>query len=117
MFSLPPLNGRILSLIFLSRLCPVYYLWTDGWSNLFLSMVLKLLCPVRHLWTDTLFSFPPSGPGVLAVKLIRLLLNSELWVQRIASLVSLSRICPVYYLWTDGCPDPIHHCSPSWVSC
>ena len=37
--------------------------------------------------------------------------NTTTSEQRIASLVSLSRWCP-YYLWTDGCSDPIHHCSP-----
>jgi len=33
--SSPPLNGRALSLMFLSRLCPVYHLWTDMCPNLF----------------------------------------------------------------------------------
>jgi len=73
MSSSPPLNGEALSLMFLSRLYTVYHLWTDRCPDLLPSIVLKLSRPVRHLWTDesiTLFSFPPSGSGVFAVKLV-----------------------------------------------
>ena len=79
--SSPPLNGRALSLVTPSRLCPVYHIWTDRCLDLFPFMVLKLSCPVYHLWIDefiTLFSFSPSGLGVLAVKLKQLPLKSEL---------------------------------------
>jgi len=46
--------------MFLSRLCLVYHLWTDGYSDFFPFYGTQTLCPVRHLWTDeaiTLFSF------------------------------------------------------------
>ena len=71
--------------------------------NRTLFMVLKLSCLVRHLWIDksiTQFSFPPSGPWVLAVKL-----TLYLWTTKALSLEISSRLCLVRHLWTDRCPD------------
>ena len=100
-------------------LCPVRHLWTAGlWVWHFQSvmstlplnqrmsrslpfMVLKLSSPVNHLWTDetiTLFSFPPSRPGVPVVMLI-----VNLWTTDCKPGI-FSWSCPVNHLWTNRRP-------------
>ena len=78
----PPLNGRAPTLMFLSQLCPVYHLWTDGCSDLFPfygTQTVMFSSPPLNGRVHNLVLLPLSGPRVLIVKLTQLPLNSVLW--------------------------------------